>query len=77
MAAPGLSCSMWGLVPQPGIKHGPAALGEWSLSHWITREVLNISDFWEATFLSISAIPLTSHQLNFSLLLISYDHFNS
>ena len=33
-----LSCSMWDLVPWPGIEHGPPALGAWSLSHWPTRE---------------------------------------
>ena len=36
---PGLSCSMWVLVSQPGIKPGPPALGTRSLSHWTTREV--------------------------------------
>ena len=35
-----LSCGMWVLVPWPGIKAGPPALGAWSLSHWTTREVL-------------------------------------
>ena len=39
LAAPDLSCSMWDLVPQPGIKPGPPALGAWSLTHWTTREV--------------------------------------
>ena len=39
LAMLGLSCSMWGLVPWPGIKPGPPALGVWSLSHWTTREV--------------------------------------
>ena len=34
-----LSCGMWDLVPWPGIKPGPPALGAWSLSHWTTREV--------------------------------------
>ena len=33
------SCGMWVLVPCPGIKLGPPALGVWSLSHWTTREV--------------------------------------
>ena len=36
---PGLSCSMWDLVPRLGIESGPPALGEWSLSHWTTRIV--------------------------------------
>ena len=37
--APGLSCGMWDLVPWPGIKPGPSALGARSLNHWTTREV--------------------------------------
>ena len=40
-----LSCGMWDLVPRPGIKPGPPALGAWSLSHWTTRAVPEI-DFW-------------------------------
>ena len=39
LAAPGLSSGMWDLVPQPGIKPGPPALGVWSFSHWTSREV--------------------------------------
>ena len=39
LAVLGLSCSMWDLVPWPGLKPGPSALGTWSLNHWITREV--------------------------------------
>ena len=34
-----ISCSMWDLVPWPGIEPRPPALGTWSLSHWTTREV--------------------------------------
>ena len=34
-----LSCGMWDLVPWPGIKPGPPALGAWSLSHWSTRKI--------------------------------------
>ena len=33
-----LSCSMWDLVPWPGIEPGPA-LGARNRSHWTTREV--------------------------------------
>ena len=33
------SCSMWDLVPWPGIKPRPSAVGVQSLSHWTTREV--------------------------------------
>ena len=35
-----LSCGMWDLVPWPGIKSGPTALGVQSLNHWTTREIL-------------------------------------
>ena len=33
------SCSMWDLVPWPGIECGAPALGARTLSHWTTREV--------------------------------------
>ena len=36
---------MWDLVPWPGIKPGPHALGSWSLSHWPTMEVLKCPYF--------------------------------
>ena len=49
-AAPGLSCglrtlscSMWILVPCPGIKPRPPALEEQSLNHWTTKQVLGLS----------------------------------
>ena len=29
------------LVPQPGIKSMHTVLGEWSVNHWTTREVLH------------------------------------
>lgn len=35
-----LSCSMWDLVPQPGIETGPPELGVGSLCHWTTGTVL-------------------------------------
>ena len=34
-----LSCGMWDLVPWPGIKPRPSALGLQSLSHWTTSGV--------------------------------------
>ena len=37
-----LSCSMWGLVPQPGIEPWPPALGAQSLNHWTTKEVTGL-----------------------------------
>ena len=39
VAADKLSCSVWDLVPRPGIKPGAPALGAQSPSHWTTREV--------------------------------------
>ena len=33
------NCSMWNLVPHPGIEPRPPALGAQSLSHWTTKEV--------------------------------------
>ena len=33
------SCGTWDLVPWPGIKPQPPALGVQGLSHWTTREV--------------------------------------
>ena len=39
LAVPGLSGSMWDLVPRLVIKPSPPALGAQSLSHWTTREV--------------------------------------
>ena len=39
LAALGLSCSLWCVVPLPGIEPGPSALGVQSLSHWTTRDV--------------------------------------
>ena len=41
-----LSCGMWDLVPRPGIKPRPPALGAWSLRHWTTREVPFFSFFF-------------------------------
>ena len=45
LAALGLSCSMWHLVPWPGIKSGSPALGIRSLSRWTTKEVPGRSVF--------------------------------
>ena len=38
VAACKLSCSMWDLVPWPGIEPGPPALGGQNLSHWTIGE---------------------------------------
>ena len=38
-----LICGIWDLVPWPGLEPGFPALGAWSLSHWTTREVPEVS----------------------------------
>ena len=57
LAVLGLSCSMWDLVPWPGMEPKPPALGAQSLSYWTTREV---PDFW---CLEISLFGLQSFLL--------------
>ena len=42
LAALGLSCSMWALVPWAGFEPWLPALGAQSLSHWTTRKVPEI-----------------------------------
>ena len=39
LAVAGLSCSMWDLVPRPGVEPGPPALETQSLDHWTSKEV--------------------------------------
>ena len=48
LVALGLSYDMWDLVPWPGIKPGPPALGAHNLSPWTTGEVPGVS-FIEGT----------------------------
>ena len=69
LATPGLSCSMWDLVPWAGIEPGPPALGLWSPSYWTTREVpifcfdkRVIQAIWEWTSsFALYDSPLSSH----------------
>ena len=42
LAAQGLSCGLWDLVPQPGIKPRAPALRDQSLSHWTTTYLLEV-----------------------------------
>ena len=51
----GLDYGMQCLVPWSGKKPGSPALGAWSLSHWIIREVPQIVLFWK------SQLALDSH----------------
>ena len=39
LAALGLSCGVWDLVPRPGIERGPLHWGAQNLGHWTTEEV--------------------------------------
>ena len=53
-----LSYGMWGLVPWPGIKPGPLAMGTWSFSHWTAREAaLSLSLYlWRNVYLDLLPI---------------------
>ena len=54
-----LSCSIWDLVPGPGIEPEPPALAAQCLSHWTTREAPRI--FWmEGKQLILLLLPLPS-----------------
>ena len=74
-AVPGLNCSMWDLVPSPGIEPRSPTWGARSLSHWTTREVLVRQNKWEerrkrknSTYKIHSEDPLISWRPNnFSL----------
>ena len=41
----GCCCSMWYLVPWPGVVPRPPAMEAWSLNHWTTREVSRECNF--------------------------------
>ena len=56
-----LCCSMWDLVPWPGIKPRPPALGVWNLNHWTTREVPN----GEQSYVLIGRCRLQSRTFTF------------
>ena len=64
-----LSCSMWDLVPWPGIQPRPPALGVQSLSQWTSREVPGLSLDNPSFVVNILSIIITS-QLNTCLLSI-------
>ena len=52
----GLSCGMWDIVPWPGIKPGPPALGAWSFSHWSMRDV-PMEDLWGQSRILLYFLP--------------------
>ena len=51
LAAPGLSCNTWVLVPWSEMESRLPALGARSLSHWTTKEVQSTNLFWATTML--------------------------
>ena len=57
-----LSYSIWDLVPWPGIKPRPSALGAQSSSHWTTREVPSI------TLLKLCVPLVLSQKTSFGLI---------
>ena len=63
-----LNCGMQELVPRPGIKPGPLALGAWNLRHWTSREV-PMGYFREVSFLKVIAGKWQSQALNQTLVL--------
>ena len=48
-----VAACMWDLVPWPGVKPGPPALGAQSLTHWTTREVPKMHPLFFFKFLFI------------------------
>ena len=61
-----LSWGIWDLIPWPGIKPWPPALGAWSLSHWITEEFLQDALLLASSFtLMISFGPNQNHHLSY------------
>ena len=65
LAMPGLSYSMWDLVPWPRIEPRPLALGAQSLSHWTTGKSLCMH-FWNIYFSYLNVSP-RRHTSSFSL----------
>ena len=51
-------CSMWDLVPWSGMEPGPPVLGAQSLSHWTTREVSVVLEFWSWFCYCFLILPL-------------------
>ena len=48
-----ISCSVWDLVPQPGMKPTPWALEAQSPIHWTAREVVNAGFLKSGTFITL------------------------
>ena len=62
-----LSCCLWDLVPWPGIKPRPPALGAWHLSHWTTREVPLSANFFLMFYLHCFIFIMLSVQFSHSV----------
>ena len=61
------SCGMWDLVPQPGIKPKPPALGTWVLRHCTQKSPLSDT----LSFLSVSIPSPPLHQFKPVLCLLA------
>ena len=64
-----LSCSMWDLVPWPGMEPRAPALGPWSLSNWNSRKVL--SSFFSYQVVNEVTSILLSVSINLPVLVTS------
>ena len=64
MTVLGFSCSMWDLVPRPGIEPGLPELGALSLSHWTTGEVPKNPFLKVASKLRVSLIDYRGKKFN-------------
>ena len=67
----GLSCSMWDLVPSPGMKPRPPALGAWSRSHWTTRELHFIFRWQNVSVITVS-LDFEKPKTSLSILVFKY-----
>ena len=67
------SCSMWNLVPWPGIEPRPPALGARNLTHWTTRKVpMLILELHEYSLFSFFSIQHKVSSTSVILLQISW-----
>ena len=55
-------CGMWDLVPWPGTKSGPPALGVWNLSHWFSSVTQSCPTLCNPMDCSMPGFPV-HHQL--------------
>ena len=78
LAAPGLSCTLQDLVPWPGIKPRPPALGAQSPSYWTTRSSIFFNQFFllkhncfTEFWCFLSNLNMNSHRYTYILSLLN------